>query len=387
MNTFEIIHLSVIYWNLILQIIRSSHDEFRTKIEQCISTYGNVVFNLVYNSLSCVLFMMHPDEQKELARRKLELQLKQMTVDQKTTDALNSSIISNLTLSDFEIVTNEDLGINFWSKCSEQYYNNFNANDTYYHCDESETEFLVQTLSQTQLHSNNLMNCIQSERNGIFQISSTTATITNAAIAATASVSDKLHAVNAVQMSPPIDISAIETQLTTTDLNSFNRTAIKNVYDQNGSEKSLIYSSKNGHNGESKMSLSSIIENLKNGNSAAPNYNHIHLMVDSVQKLTQFVSKKVFGAIFNNNEISDETNVSSNECNTGTERKDGTDQLTFSTFDANQLNELHSIECKKLLMQLFEITLGIMLCEYKDSKAGKGSVYSIVFKLTFEQIF
>lgn len=309
--------------------------------------------------------MMHPDEQKELVRRKCELQLQQMIVDQKTADILKSSIISNLTLSDFEIVTNEDLGINFWSKCSENYNNYFSAsntldvNDTYQY-EQSESGFVVRASSQTELNSNNLLNCINIERNGIFQISAH----------ASNTVSDKLEVTH---MSLPIDICAIEQRSTAANVanesNPFSLAAMKSSMLINDSEKSLIYSLKNGHKTESKMSLSSVIENLKNGNSAAPNYNHIHMMVESVQKLTQFVSKKVFGAIFNDTHKADETTVSVSEHN---DDNDDTklNQPKFNTFDECQLSELNTIECKKLLMQLFEIALGVMLCEYKDRKAG-----------------
>lgn len=285
-------------------------------------------------------------EQQHPSQQQSKQQMKHLpSVEQQTIDLLNSSIISNLTLSDFEIVTTDELNIDYWSKCSEQQNNHeFYLNDDY-RMDGSMAD--VKVYNQNEIYSN-LMSCLNNERNGIFQL--------------TTSIDAK--------MPPNDDILLAEHQTMDSDqsiklLNNF------------GSEPSLIYNSRNNFT-ESKMLLSSIIKCLKSGNSAAPNYNHIHLMIDSVQKLTHFVSKKVFGTVFNNEQhLTD--NASTVECNDDQQQQQQHQQQLndinkhrkFDTFDEHQLIELNTNECKKLLMQLFEITLGVMLCEYKDRKAGK----------------
>lgn len=59
----DVLHLSVVYWNSILQILRSSHVDFKHKMQQTIDQHENLVFNIVYNSLSCVLFTVKPQDE------------------------------------------------------------------------------------------------------------------------------------------------------------------------------------------------------------------------------------------------------------------------------------------------------------------------------------
>lgn len=384
LTIFEVLHLSVIYWNLILQIIRSSHDEFRKKVEQCLSSYENLQFNLVYNSLSCVLCMIQRQTNNEtnnsliIAQQQQHIQMKQLPAEhQTTTDLLNSSIISNLTFSDFEIITTDELGIDFWSKCNKTNYIHSNhytlttttpttttPNDAY-QTERSITEHQVNNIfitNQCDIYSNKrFMTCINNERNGIFQLNNT-----------------ETQSNSNLKMSPNDDCVDCDQKINTNRGNELNSTTciLNNV--NNGREPSLIYSSKNNNsNNNTKMLLSSIIERLKSGNSAAPNYNHIHLMIDSVQKLTHFVSKKVFGPIFNNdlaiaaNTMATVAVNESIDCNdVDKQHLNDTNKRKSDTFNEQQLTPLNTNECKKLLMQLFEITLGVMLCEYKDRKAG-----------------
>lgn len=403
LTIFEVLHLSVIYWNLILQIIRSSHDEFRGKIEQCLSSYENLQFNLVYNSLSCVLFMIQRQtnnetnnndssiivaQQQQQQQHPKHIQMKQLPAEQQVIDLLNSSIISNLTLNDFEIVTTDELSIDFWSKCNTTNYIHSNDNtltattptmattNDAYQTERSVTERQVNNIfitNQCDIYSNKrFMTCINNERNGIFQLNTDIQSNSNLKMSPTDGCGD------CIDCDQKINTGVGDSN----ELNSTTR-ILNNV--NNGHEPSLIYSSKNNNsNNNTKMLLSSIIERLKSGNSAAPNYNHIHLMIDSVQKLTHFVSKKVFGPMFNDDlniaamaaavAADKQLNASVNETNdrndVNKQHLNDIDKRKFDTFNEQQLAPLNTNECKKLLMQLFEITLGVMLCEYKDRKAG-----------------
>lgn len=129
---------------------------------------------------------------------------------------------------------------------------------------------------------------------------------------------------------------------------------------------SLIYRLRNSSAaGTAQMSVSAVIEHLKNGNSAKPNYNHIALMMDSVQRITHFVSRKVFGALVDVSDSgSEDTKPVEHEIGQAT-------RAAVVLFTEQQLTVLSSSECKKLLMQLFEITLGVLICDYKEKKAGK----------------
>lgn len=432
LTIFEVLHLSVIYWNLILQIIRSSHDEFRGKVEQCLSLYENLQFNLVYNSLSCVLFMIQrqtnnetnnssiivqQQQQQQLKEQHQHIQMKQLSAEQQSIDLLTSSIISNLTLNDFEIVTTDELGIDFWSKCNNTNYihsNNYTLTTTTptttttndaYQTERSVTERQVNNIfitNQCDIYSNKrFMTCINNERNGIFQLNTEIESNSNRKMSPN---DDCVDCGDCIDCDQKINTGSGGGGCVG-DLNELNSTAriLNNV--NNGHEPSLIYSSKNNNsNNNTKMLLSSIIERLKSGNSAAPNYNHIHLMIDSVQKLTHFVSKKVFGPIFNNNDLTIAANATAataaaavadkqlnvfvnetNDCNDVDKQhlNDTTDKRIFDTFNEQQLAPLNTNQCKKLLMQLFEITLGVMLCEYKDRKAGNFEL-EIYLKLFYQ---
>lgn len=345
MSIFEAIHLSVIYWNLILQIIRSSHDEFRAKVIECIASNNNIVVSLMYNSLSCVLFMTESNDIDEPAPS--ERTINHQSVDLNVT---SESLISNLTLSSFENVSYNEFGEDLWTKClPHQDWYSSDANNV-----NSQCNCFVCTISPHDLlHSDS--DCIENRRrNGIFDL---------------AQFSDCSNDIRITSVDHTT-ASNIESA-TTHSYNAYKMAINRNM--SGSMEKSVIYNlNSNGHS-ESRTSLSSMIELFKSGNSAAPNYNHIHQMIDSVQKLTHFVSKKVF-SLMSAAEIDfdpqrhlkyehDQQPHQQHQPTDNTNRK-------FDIFDQSQLNELNTVECKRLLIHLFEITLGIMLCEYKDRKAG-----------------
>lgn len=145
---------------------------------------------------------------------------------------------------------------------------------------------------------------------------------------------------------------------------------------------SLIYRVRNaGASGNAQMSVSAVIEYLKNGNSAKPNYNHIGLVMDSVQRITNFVSRKVFGAIVDLSLSASTATIFGTNDAKPVEHEMGNAQpgATVVRFSEQQLAVLSTVECKKLLMQLFEITLGVLICDYKEKRAGNIDTFHIFF--------
>lgn len=278
--------------------------------------------------------MVDPKHQQELERQKQELKLKQFEMKQQTLGALNSLIISTITLGDFEVLTTDELNVDFSSTIENYDFDNI----SFIRDEQMSNVNSVQLFNLSDKNAGSLMNSINNGRNGVLQSSSS-------------SWEQFDHFNN-------YDSEQNDTKADTTIFNANN-------------EMSFIYSVKNVQN-DNQMSISAVIESLKNGNSVKPNYNHIHLIMNSVQKLKEFVSRKVFGAIIDQNETSasSETTLNSNESNTNVNRKP-----QINLFSEDQLTVLSSTECKKLLMQLFEITLGVLICDYKEKRAGNNWPY------------
>lgn len=344
LSTFEIVHLSVVYWNSILQIIRSTYDEFRARVEQIIAGYESIVFHLVYNSLSCSLFIVDPEQQRQLERTRNELEQQQHQLNQRTMN-VNLSIASALTFSDYEFVTVDELN---WSTEHQSNYHRFIDAAVAHELGAAAAATLskVQLISTCDKSANNLMNSIGNDRNSVLQMSAGTvddedATSMTSTVLFEQSSEANGHQSNGLKFIPSSDN---ESEMST----------------------SLIYRLRNASAaGNAQMSVSAVIDHLKNGNSAKPNYNHIALMMDSVQRITHFVSRKVFGALIDvSGSASDDTAPVEREIGHAT-------RAAVVLFTEQQLTVLSSSECKKLLMQLFEITLGVLICDYKEKKAGK----------------
>lgn len=344
LSTFEIVHLSVVYWNSILQIIRSSHDEFRARVEQIIAGYECIVFHLVYNSLSCSLFIIDPEQQRQLEHKRNQLEQKQYELNQRTMNVLNLSMASTLTLGDYEFVITADELTNWTAEYRSKYHHFMEAVDS-----DGSNEIVddddngVQLINSCDKSANNLMNSIGNDRNSVLQMGDGATSMTSTMLF------EQSSEVNDRQLS---------------GRNSFPTSS------DNESEMStsFIYRVRNA-TGAGQMSVSAIIEHLKNGNSAKPNYNHITLVMDSVQRITDFVSRKVFGAIVDlSGGVSTASETKPVEHEMGNAKR-----ATVVLFTEQQLTVLSSSECKKLLMQLFEITLGVLICDYKEKKAGKNA--------------
>lgn len=377
LSTFEIVHLSVVYWNSILQIIRSSHDEFRAAVEHTIAGYESIVFHLVYNSLSCSLFIVDPEQQRQLERTRNELEQKQYELNQRTMNVLNLSITSTLTFSDYEFITADELR---WSPERQSKYNRFmNAAATApvaaVACDDSGNDDdngsagvsldakngTVQLIKTCDKSANNLMNSIGNDRNSVLQMSATDADDTSISMTSTV-LFEQTGEVNDPQS------------------NGWN--FFPSSDNESELSASLIYRVRNaGIAGNAKMSVSAVIEHLKNGNSAKPNYNHIGLVMGSVQRITNFVSRKVFGAIVDLSGSASTANIFGTIDAKPVEHEMGNAQpgATVFRFSEQQLAVLSTTECKKLLMQLFEITLGVLICDYKEKRAGNIFVHFTFF--------
>lgn len=343
LSTFDIVHLSVVYWNSILQIIRSSHDEFRARVEQIIAGYECIVFHLVYNSLSCSLFIVDPEQRRQLERTRNELEQRQHELNQRTMN-VNLSIASALTFSDYDFITVDEL-----TEHRNNYHRFIDATVAHEFGDDSASAAdlnTVQLINQCDKSANNLMNSIGNDRNSVLQMSADTVDDDNDATSMTSTVLFELggevngHQLNGLKFIP---MSDNESEMST----------------------SLIYRVRNAAaTGNGQMSVSAVIEHLKNGNSAKPNYNHIALMMDSVQRITHFVSRKVFGALI------DLSGGATDDAKPVEQEIGHVNRAAVVLFSEHQLTVLSTSECKKLLMQLFEITLGVLICDFKEKKAG-----------------
>lgn len=262
----DVLHLSVIYWNLILQIIQSSNDAFQTKVKHCIALYTNLVMNLMYNSLSCVLSLTHSakDASAQMASRYLFDQLMLCKHMHQSSDKDN--------FIDLEIIS-------------------------------------VERLCHTTLPK---------------------------------------------YADIPNDPALFDYEMNESEQvpKEFRKPA--NIRKMNECSSSLIYNSPDSRIQLSTMS--SIIQHYKNGNSAAPNYNYVHL----INRSTATVASKQFQ--FSQDIIEESTN----ECQQSTESS-----RSSAHINQYRLTELNTSKCKKLLVQLFEISLGIMLCENKGQRIGK----------------
>lgn len=366
LSTFEIVHLSVVYWNSILQIIRSSHDEFRAAVEQIIAGYECIVFHLVYNSLSCSLFIVDPEQQRQLERTRNELKQKQHKLNQRTMNVLNLSIGSSLTFSDYEFIMVDEL---HWTPVQQNRYDEFmnttmvahNDNDRNVCCDALNTDATTQSINTCDKNANNLMNSIGNDRNSVLQMSAT-------------GIDD-----TTTSMTSTVQFEQVADEFNDQQSNGWN--LFPSSDNESEMSTSLIYRAGGvrhaGDVGNAQMSVSAVIEHLKNGNSAKPNYNHIALVIDSVQRITNFVSRKVFEAIGDlSGSISTIAIAGTNHAKPVEHEMGASLQrdATVVRFSEQQLTVLSTVECKKLLMQLFEITLGVLICDYKEKKAGKHSV-------------
>lgn len=370
LSTFEIVHLSVVYWNSILQIIRSSHDEFRARVEQLITGYECIVFHLAYNSLSCSLFIVDPEQQRQLERTRNELEQKQYELNQRTMNVLNLSIASTLTLSDYEFITADELR---WStEHRNSKYNHFMDATVAHGCDDNsgsgefDADGGLQSINTCDKSANNLMNSIGNDRNSVLHCTTQCATVGHD---------------TSMTSSARFEHTGETNEQQSTGWNLFPSS-------DNESElsTSLIYRVRNtGTIGNAQMSVSAVIEHLKNGNSVKPNYNHIALVMDSVQRISDFVSRRVLGAIV---DLSVGATIAGRNHAKPVEHEIGNVKRGASVvlFTEPQLTVLSTSECKKLLMQLFEITLGVLICDYKEKKAGNSFNISYFWRTVMRNV-
>lgn len=290
LTTFDIVHLSVVYWSSILQIIRSTHIEFRARVEAAIARHQNVVFNFAFNSLSSVLFLVDPKHQRREDRMCREFKQKQLELTQRTLNVLSTSITSTTTSNDFECL----------------FFESF-------------------TDAEIEMAETAWRPCLDGgcDRNSVlFDVGS--------------------------------EVTELKQSMTEHEYSSIK----KKTFSIDRNEASLIFDLKNTSN---ELTSSMIVEHLKQGNSIKPNFNRVHLVMNIVQQLSTFVSRKVFGNVAD----SDEPNE--------TMRRINEQKSEVLLFNGDRLDGINKMECKALLMQLFEITLGVLVCTYRTKKAGKNA--------------
>lgn len=290
----DIIHISVVYWSNILQIVRSANDEFRQRAEQLIAQRENIVFDFSFNSLSCVLFLVDPEHHRRMSEFYRQLKSRQERIERETKNSISTSIMSSGTLADFEILMSDDM-----------------PNYEYSLLDHDETD------------TNQYFVCDYADRNSVLNYQT--------------AMDDWKEAGGC----------------------TFNDVKAKTSLEAGGSAAAVIFSLKNAQAECSQSTVSAMIARTKQGNSVKPNYDRVHLVMESVRRIKDFVSRKYFSTVI------DESTAEE------TEKKANVSRTQGKFFTRDQLSDLNSTKCKKLLMQLFEITLGVLLCVCRAKKSGE----------------
>lgn len=384
LSSFDVLHLSVVYWNTILQILRSSHDEFKATMQETIKTYDNIVFNIVYNSLSCVLFAMKPNDCDKSATtmRTTANGGDEVRVNGDATIA-NGTIwnqaewkIGWLQTGDFDC----DNNILFRKKmlngdatvAAELASLAFSENDNAavvngcHTTDENGDRDSIHSDTMNDVCVDNLVDSAHSDGpSGVLHIQddiSYNSVINNSHDAV---VVQKAINENGIDTHPVGDIpssngvcgdghEADPMNGTIDDANEIDH------------EPSLIYRVKT--NGLVDAGVHTVSNACGD-----PSDNHGSSFFNGVQKINEFISTNVINILVsaanaslgNNNE-----HLNGHEEQVSTNGDDAEQARIPQFFTVDQLKLVHSTEHKKLLMQLFEITLGVMMCNAKSENAG-----------------
>lgn len=318
-------------------------------MQQTIQKYDNIVFNIVYNSLSCVLFAVKQNVCNNVDMA--QYQLEQNILNNKCNGEIlpETNIINQdewkigwLKNGEFEC----DNNILFRKDVIENGHNNHDGN-------ESDDDEHVNTAQ-----INDLLNSAHSDiPNGVLYI----------------------H--NDVDFQSVVESKSDEAQL---DIHLTNGTCdtesqvpinsddevLKQSYPDTDSEKSLIYSLKNtkcdslSNSVNLKTTKNNENSNFINGNNVGSNHDknegHMFDFFNGVLKINEFIR----AALSPTNDHHDHDDFHNQQ---------ETLKRIPLFFTEDELMHVHSAEHKKLLIQLFEITLGVMMCDTNGDDSSKSN--------------
>lgn len=417
----------MVYWNTILQILRSSHDEFKAAMQQTIQAYDNIVFNIVYNSLSCVLFAMRPntDDVLKMANGHVNGDDDDGGVHMNGTNGTEFNSMAEwkigwLQNGDFDC----DNNILFRKKVmpienGPTIVNGTNGvvpltNGHSEHSDvNGEPDVAISDNVVCNAHLDHLLNNVKNMDvpNGVLYIQddisfhriieATDDSVNVPSTNGDCDMSNGFDNENAQIYHVPVKTN----QLTngTCDTNMKPATVQTNLFELD-QEPSLIYRVKNAKANamnDSAHSLNgNVVENGVFKNSVGnvkpalgdQNDNEANTFFNGVQKINEFISRNVIKILVSaaSASLGNGHNIHLN----GSDASDIDDKVDDDDvpvgipqfFSKDELLLVHSSDHKKLLMQLFEIALGVMMCNTHVDNAGKFSMYSYFFLISIKRI-
>lgn len=363
LTSFDTLHLSVVYWNSILQILRSPHDEFKCTMQQSIQIYDNIVFNIVYNSLSCVLFAINK-----------ETSAIDNMVNKNSNNLINDSLV---------MPTNGDINQEEW-KIGWLQNGDFDCDNNILFRKEQSPDTNNTDAVAVNGHDNalnddafsdyQLNGLLKSGHSGVLHINYDMDFHT--VIKSNSSDEDE-DQVNEIHLTNGHAVDLSENDNHTNAPSDEQWGGMKPGFVETDSEKSLIYSVKNAKINGLCDSL-----NAKNGllnengavgvvcSSRDENETHPYSFFNGVQKINKFISTNVISILV----AAANASIGHSHSDINSDADDDDDAAAIrlpQLFTADQLMLVHTPSHKKLLMQLFEITLGVMMCNAKAENSGK----------------
>lgn len=394
-----------------MQILRSSHDEFKATMQQTIQTYDNIVFNIVYNSLSCVLFAMKPNDSEKSSAVT-------MAADDDDRDG-EGHLNGGATATDELILNQDEWKIGWLQNGDIDCDNNIlfrkgqspdrtmpapTMNDAGsmvngHHNGENGDRVLENVDSFSDVQLNGLLSSEHSDiPSGVLHIQNDidfhTVIKSNKSMIAEDSEdivngnSELAHWTHSLPVNDSQLSNGVCDSYETETANCNDGPVLKSNFIDLDHERSLIYSIRNAkangmadsvHSMSGKANENGVFMNAGSGMSQNRGDNsdsHGYSFLNSVQKINKFISTNVIDIILS---------AASAGLGNSHVHQNGEDVPTVAStygadyeqaripqyFTVDQLMLVHSTEHKKLLMQLFEITLGVLMCNAKSENSGK----------------
>lgn len=350
----NILHLSVVYWNLILQLFRTNA-QFKTIFQQTYLRHNlNIIFHLVYNSLCCYLFTPpKPSSDNNIVNNIVVGSLSSVQRESALSTATSNEycwIPTTLATATTSNINCDSLSIIYSNNISQvqQQTNN-----------EKISKFLND--SDRNCHDNALLLSSSIDgvykRNGIFNI---------------------CHEIDFNEI-----VSTNEQQ--SNDITGANNSSFSNDFFSNNNN--------NSNNNNSEYSSSYLYNLNKVKNETLPDllsidHSSLHsgtavvqstvasidLLSIGVQKLQNLISNSVYKIFYSNydNDENNDNHVLSNKDSENIYSNNKIENNDTNVFvKSNVLMLSASVDQKKLFLQLFEITCGVMMSDQNRESRGK----------------
>lgn len=365
----NILHLSVVYWNLILQLFRTNA-QFKTIFQQTYLRHKlNIIFHLVYNSLSCYLFTPNQPNNNVIVESLSSVQHEPAS-STATSILLNEYCWIPTTSITASNINCDSLSILYNSNNSS---NNSNSSQVQQTNDEKISKFLNE--SDNNYCDDTLLSSIDIvyKPNGIFNICH--------------EIDFNEILLNNEQQSLN-DIISTNNSVNGDYGSSFATEYFCNNSNSNSSDysSSYIYNLKNIKNETSlNLFLSSDSNTIHSDTVVQSSVASIDILSIGVQKLQNLISNSVYKIFYSNYDNNDDDNGYRSTTNNDSDnlnfnnRIDNNDTNNIVFAKENVLMLSANVEQKKLFLQLFEITCGVMMSDQNREARGKNFFFSVYF--------